>query len=268
MQDDLLSQALAALQGNEARPYTIKVGGVELSANGADDHARLLDALKHLPLQQLASVKSAGPLLSERAAIHISEMRRVGRSAKNVLDTEHSLGLFVALVGDKPVEDYKTDDVRKFLDALEHYPSNATKKAVFAGLTPVEILSKARQGGHELLSMRTKEKHRDRIASFFNALANEDLISKAPHKAILNRAKSLTDEPSRDPFSQAELEALLELNAFTSWAKKYPHRWFGTLLGLRPVLGSTRSLSSMSTTSARWAISGACISGEPSRTNA
>ncbi|EKQ64761.1 phage-related integrase, partial [Xanthomonas citri pv. malvacearum str. GSPB1386] len=142
MRDDLLSQALAALQGNEARPYTIKVGGVELSANGADDHARLLDALKHLPLQQLASVKSAGPLLSERAAIHISEMRRVGRSAKNVLDTEHSLGLFVALVGDKPVEDYKTDDVRQFLDALEHYPSNATKKAVFAGLTPVEILSK------------------------------------------------------------------------------------------------------------------------------
>lgn len=164
MKDDLLSQALAALQGNEARPYTIKVGGVELSANGADDHARLLDALKHLPLQQLASVKSAGPLLSERATIHISEMRRVGRSAKNVLDTEHSLGLFVALVGDKPVEDYKTDDVRKFLDALEHYPSNATKKAVFAGLTPIEILSKARQGGHELLSMRTKEKHRDRIA--------------------------------------------------------------------------------------------------------
>ncbi|AOD15975.1 site-specific integrase [Xanthomonas fragariae] len=231
MKDDLLSQALASLQRNEARPYTIKVGGVELSASGAEDHARLLDALKHLPLQQLASMKNAGPLLSERATIHINEMRRVGRSAKNVLDTEHSLSLFLALVGDKPVEDYKTDDVRKFLDALEHYPSNATKKAVFGGLTPVEILNKARQGGHELLSMRTKEKHRDRIASFFNALANEDLISKAPHKAILNRAKSLTDEPSRDPFSQAELEALLELNAFTSWAKKYPHRWFGTLLG-------------------------------------
>lgn len=231
MKNDLLSQALAALRGNEVRPYTIKVGGMELSANGVEDHALLLDALKHLPLQQMTPVKSAGPLLSERAAIHISEMRRVGRSAKNVLDTEHSLGLFVALVGDKPVEDYKTDDVRKFLDALEHYPSNATKKAVFAGLTPVEILSQAKQGSYELLSMRTKEKHRDRIASFFNPLANEDLISKAPHKAILNRAKSSTDEASRDPFNQAELDALFDLDAFTSWAKKYPHRWFGTLLG-------------------------------------
>ncbi|SBV51688.1 phage-related integrase [Xanthomonas bromi] len=154
-------------------------------------------------------MKSTGPLLSERATIHISEMRRVGRSAKDVIDTEHSPGLFVALVGDKPVEDYKTDDVRKFLDALEHYPSNVTKNAVFAGLTPVEILNKARQGCHELLSMRTKEKHRDRIASFFNALANEDLIGKAPHKAILNRAKSLTDEPSRDPLPGLSLKRYL-----------------------------------------------------------
>lgn len=57
MKDDLLSQALAALRGNEARPYTIKVGGMELSANGAADHALLLDALKHLPLQQIVVVK-------------------------------------------------------------------------------------------------------------------------------------------------------------------------------------------------------------------
>ncbi|KGR44229.1 hypothetical protein NX79_17570 [Xanthomonas vasicola] len=64
MQDDLLSQALAALQGNEARPYTIKVGGVELSANRADDHARLLDAQKYLPFQQLASVKCNDPPVS------------------------------------------------------------------------------------------------------------------------------------------------------------------------------------------------------------
>jgi len=231
MKDDLLSQALAALRGNEARPYTIKLGGMELSANGAEDHARLLETLKNLPLPSSTEViKKTGPLFSERAAIHISEMRRVGRSAKKVLDTEHTLGLFLALVGDRAVENYKTDDVRKFLDVLEHYPSNATKKAVFDGLTPVEILNKSRQGSYELLSMRTKEKHRDRIASFFNALANEDLIGKAPHKAIPNRAKSSTDEPSRDPFNRQELEALFDLDTFTSWASKY--RWFGTLLGL------------------------------------
>lgn len=55
-------------------------------------------------------------------------MKRVGRSATNIFDTEYSLGLFVALVGDKPVEDYKADDVRSFLEAIEHYPSNASKR--------------------------------------------------------------------------------------------------------------------------------------------
>lgn len=146
MKDDLLSQALAALKGNEARPYTIKVGGMELSANGAEDHARLLEALKNLPLPSSTEVrKKDGPLFSERAAIHVREMKRVGRSATNIFDTEYSLGLFVALVGDKPVEDYKADDVRSFLEAIEHYPSNASKKAEFAGLAPADILKKAKK---------------------------------------------------------------------------------------------------------------------------
>ncbi|MBF9174004.1 integrase, partial [Xanthomonas campestris pv. campestris] len=137
MKDDLLSQALAALQGNEAQPYTIKVGGMELSADGAEDHTRLLEALKNLPLPSSTEVrKKAGSLFSERPAIHVREMKRVGRSATNIFDTEYSLGLFVALVGDKPVEDYKADDVRSFLEAIEHYPSNASKKAEFAGLAP------------------------------------------------------------------------------------------------------------------------------------
>ncbi|MEA0932754.1 site-specific integrase [Xanthomonas campestris] len=233
MKDDLLSQALAALQGNEAQPYTIKVGGMELSADGAEDHARLLEALKNLPLPSSTEVrKKAGPLFSERAAIHVREMKRVGRSATNIFDTEYSLGLFVALVGDKPVEDYKADDVRSFLEAIEHYPSNASKKAEFAGLTPADILKKAKKGSYAKLGMRTKENHRDRLAAFFNALASEDLISKAPHKAIINRSKATTDEPSRNPFSKDELNALFEPSTFKMWASKYPHRWFGTFLGL------------------------------------
>lgn len=63
MKDDLLSQALATLRGNEARPYTIKVGAMELSANGAEDHALLLDTLKHLAPSRLGSCGNAAPLL-------------------------------------------------------------------------------------------------------------------------------------------------------------------------------------------------------------
>ncbi|PPU78837.1 integrase [Xanthomonas cucurbitae] len=234
MTDDMFKKALAALQGNATRPYTIRTGsgGLELSADGPEDHARLMEALRAIPNMPAPVAKPDSPMLSERAAIHIGEMKRVGRSSKNVLDTEHTLSLFVALVGDKPVQDYKPDDVRAFLKAIESYPSNASKMAVFANLAPIDILKKAQAGDYAKLSMRTKEKHRDRVAAFFNALANEDLISKAPHKAIINRSKAVTDEPSREPFSQAELAALFDPEAFTTWASKYPHRWFGTLLGL------------------------------------
>jgi hypothetical protein len=59
-------------------------------------------------------------------------------------------------------------------------------------------LKKAKKGSYAKLWMRTKEKHRDRLAAFFNALASEDLISKAPHKAIINRSKASTSQGRSD----------------------------------------------------------------------
>lgn len=40
-----------------------------------------------------------------------------------------------------------------------------------------------------------------------------------------------SDEDSGSPFSEAELKIIFG-PAFEPWAKKYPHRWFGPILGL------------------------------------
>ncbi|WP_017174365.1 site-specific integrase, partial [Xanthomonas phaseoli] len=109
---------------------------------------------------------------------------------------------------------------------------NASKKAEFRGLTPKEVLAKAKRAGHPTLLERTQEKRRDHLAAFFNAQADEALIPKAPHKAIMNRSKSQTDAPTREPFTPAELAALFDAEAFPDWASKYPHRWFGSILGV------------------------------------
>ncbi len=243
-----LEEVLRSIRENGHRDLTIKgvtlpngVSIAEAEINTPQDEAMLLRVLEDLakkdPLQAAmlgispTSIARPGPLLSERITVYLGDMRRAERSAKNVLDTEHSLGLFLALGQDKPIEQVTATDVRSFLDALEVYPSNASKKKEFAGLAPADILARAKSGGYAGLSMRTKEKHRDRIAAFFNAQAAEDLIPKAPHKAILNRAKTKTDAPSREPFSAEELALLFDHDAFTAWAIKYPHRWWGTVLG-------------------------------------
>ncbi|HIE5095159.1 TPA: site-specific integrase [Stenotrophomonas maltophilia] len=195
----------------------------------ASDSPRLED-IGAFPPHMLA--EASAPSLAERIETYLGDMRRAERSQTNLDDTVYTLHLFLALTGDKPLHRLKTDDVRAFLDALEVYPSNATKKVAFRGLTPKEILAKAQREDHPRLSMRTKEKHRDRLAAFLNAQVAEDLLSKSPHKALINRDKSKTDAPSREPFSPDELAALFDPESFPKWAAKYPHRWWGTILGV------------------------------------
>src|SRR5690606_12197542 len=106
----------------------------------ASDSPRLED-IGTFPPHVLA--EASAPTLAERIKTYLGDMRRAERSQTNLDDTIYTLGLFLALTGDKPLHRLKTDDVRAFLDALEVYPSNATKKVAFRGLTPKEILAKA-----------------------------------------------------------------------------------------------------------------------------
>lgn len=229
-------------------PNGLTLGGVEI--NTAEDRRLFRQTVQDLnalaakdplmagmhgwePPRPLAPpAPPSGPLLSERIDVYLNDMRRAQRAVRNVMDTEYTLRLLLALGDDKPIEDVTATDVRAFLDALAVYPANASKKAEFRGLTPKEVLAKAKRGGHPTLLERTQEKRRDHLAAFFNAQADEALIPKAPHKAIMNRSKSQTDAPTREPFTPEELAALFDTEAFPLWASKYPHRWFGSILGV------------------------------------
>lgn len=229
-------------------PNGLTLGGVEI--NTAEDRRLFRQTVQDLnalaakdplmagmhgwepPRPPAPPAPPAGPLLSERIDVYLNDMRRAQRAVRNVMDTEYTLRLFLALGDDKPIEEVTATHVRAFLDALAVYPANASKKAEFRGLTPKEVLAKAKRGGHPTLLERTQEKRRDHLAAFFNAQADEALIPKAPHKAIMNRSKSQTDAPTREPFTPEELAALFDNEAFPLWASKYPHRWFGSILGV------------------------------------
>ena len=207
----------------------------------SDDDARRLKAIIQSDSPRIEDIgmfpphllaEANAPRLAERIETYLGDMRLAERSQGNLDDTTYTLHLFLELTGDKPLHRLTTDDVRAFLKAMEVYPSNASKKKVFRGLTPKEILAKAQREDHPRLSMRTKDKHKDRLAAFLNAQVAEDLLTKSPHKAIINRDKSKTDAPSREPFSPEELATLFDPQAFPKWAAKYPHRWWGTILGV------------------------------------
>ena len=187
---------------------------------------------KHLAQMMAPKLPEApkGPMLSQCRDDYLSDMKRAERANKNGLDTVHAMKLFLEIVGDMPLASVNTGHVRKFLEAIEVLPSGASKSKELRDLTIEQKLEAGRTGKFPLLGMRTKEKHKDRIAAFFNAQVAQGLIPTAPHKGIINRAKSMTDSISRTPFTPEELKLVFGED-FKSWSAKYPHRFFGTILG-------------------------------------
>jgi hypothetical protein len=153
----------------------------------SDDDARRLKAIIQSDSPRIEDIgmfpphllaEANAPRLAERIETYLGDMRLAERSQGNLDDTTYTLHLFLELTGDKPLHRLTTDDVRAFLKAMEVYPSNASKKKVFRGMTPKEILAKAQCEDHPRLSMRTKDKHKDRLAAFLNAQVAEGLADQ------------------------------------------------------------------------------------------
>ncbi len=74
-------------------------------------------------------------------------------------------------------------------------------------------------------------KHRQRLRVFLVSLVEGKHLAVNPLAGI--RAISTPDsEDTGSPFTDAELKAIFDPVEFPRWAAKYPHRWFGPILGL------------------------------------
>jgi hypothetical protein len=148
--NDMLAKALAAARGPHV-DLTIELpGGVRITTDGTEREnaearalALELETLRQGPLAPVPALTPA-PLampeprpqdfLSVRIGKFIEHMDGQNRSKKNLMDTEHTLRLFLALQGDSPLQTYTADDVDSFMAAMRVWPSNASKKPAYRGL--------------------------------------------------------------------------------------------------------------------------------------
>jgi hypothetical protein len=87
-------------------------------------------------------------LLSHQIAVHLGDLERAKREKKTVLDSRHTLRLFLGIVGDKQASTLSGDDCRLFFE-VPYWPRNASKQAENAGLSVREIIAKAKVAGGE-----------------------------------------------------------------------------------------------------------------------
>lgn len=178
-----------------------------------------------------ATDRSVGPSLSKAIENHLTDLTNAKLQPKTVLESRHTLRLFAGVVGeDLPVSELSQDHVREFFSAIRWWPSNASKRPAYRGMPVLEVMALAKANDEPEPAAWTIKKHRQRLSVFFISLVEAKRLDVNPLAGV--RAVATPDEEDRgSPFTDNELGAIFG-SAFVPWASKYPHRWFGPMLGL------------------------------------
>jgi len=242
--EDLLKVVSGSINqwtGNIQLPNGTKLTG--LNVNGREDAQALLETIRGLALPGLLDVglpngpNRADFTLSDRIALYLADLRNAKTSPGNLLDSENTLIIFQEVAGpDLLMSKVGEAQVRAFLTGLHHWPSNARKKSDYKELTAPQIMAKVRQQRDKGivvagLSDRTLGKHRDRLASFFNAQVASGIIARSPLDGIKrqNSAQSVAALPRRQ-FTIEEINKIFDPENFLPWAKGRPDRYWAVLL--------------------------------------
>lgn len=111
----------------------------------------------------------SGPLLSELFAQRKVEAEKSNEwSPKLREDYQSWTELFIEVIGDRPILEYKKPDARKFKDILMQLPSNRGKHAQTKGLSPLEAIEVAKTHGLDTLSPSTVNKGLARMQATWN----------------------------------------------------------------------------------------------------
>ncbi|MFA4294770.1 integrase, partial [Xanthomonas perforans] len=182
--------------------------------------------------QGIAKHASNALMLSKAMADHLRDLAGARLHQKTVLESRHTLRLFAGIIGkDVPVASLTQDHVRAFFEGVRYWPSNATKRPAYRDLSVPEVIKLAKKNQEPEPAAWTMAKHRQRLSVFLVSLVEGKHLAVNPLAGI--RAISTPDsEDTGSPFTDAELKAIFDPVEFPKWALKYPHRWFGPILGL------------------------------------
>lgn len=169
--------------------------------------------------------------LSMAIAAHLGDLEGARLHKKTVLESRHTLRLFSEVVGGStPVAELTQEHVRAFFAAVRWWPANASKRPEYRDLPVLEVFELAKKNDEPAPAAWTIAKHRQRLSVFFVSLVASGDLATNPLAGV--RAVATPDNEDRGaPFSDDELQTIFG-PAFVPWASKYPHRWFGPMLGL------------------------------------
>ena len=256
----LIESAERSLADGSAREWTgtdVQIGGVRfgsVTTHGAEDTLDFIATMKAAvelqaslgtpsPAEPVApspqavsppAVASAGPKLSKAIETYLADLEAAKRDRKTIIESRHSLRILLGVIGDVPSSTLSQDHARAFFDAVRHWPSNATKRSHYRDLDVAQVVALSKANAEPEPAAHTINKHRQRLSAFVQSLLAARVLAHNPLKGIVWMTEHAADadvETGR-AFTTEELQAIFDKDAFGAWAKKYPHRFWGPILGL------------------------------------
>ncbi|OUE44364.1 integrase [Billgrantia desiderata SP1] len=176
----------------------------------------------HIPGRRSIQPQGTSPQLSSLVEAWVAEKAR-GWREKTANSYRVSLGHFITVTGDKPLNHYTKEDGRAFKEVLLTLPSNWNKKRELKALPVDKAAERARELGMDPMSDKNVNKVMGYVSEFWNwAKGNYDECPANPlHGLKLKIRKRVREE--RDPFTLQELRTIFHAPIFTGC--KSPRFW-------------------------------------------
>lgn len=235
---EIAERAVDSGKSMDWQAESIKVGGLEFRnvvTKGKQDTQDFIDTVKQLVGSSVASPVVAtdpqSPMLGALIDEYLADIARRGLAPDTITESRHTLRILLGIVGDKPIAELTRNDLRAFWDGVRWWPKHATVKAEYRHLSVLEIIEQGKAKNLPEPSPLTLTKHRQRLSAFFNDLVDAKTLAASPLTKNMLKVSSDEEETGR-PFTDGELKKIFNPTTYLEWAAKYPHRYWGPVLGL------------------------------------
>lgn len=179
---------------------------------------------------------SPARLLSIEMEDYTKNQHRRFLKSGTIEDSMRTLRLLLLTCGDIPVSHIDHTHIDRMWDLLRWAPSAIFKDSELCKLSYEEVISRGQAMNVPGVSRATLDKHTRFLTTFFNRLVATRAIPSTPLAAMGKVKRDLTIDPkvrkAERFFDFEDLQRIFDPEHFAPWASKWPHRWWGPILGL------------------------------------
>lgn len=172
--------------------------------------------------------------LSVEIADYVKIRANEGLEAQTVDKIKRTLSLLLAVCGDVYVSAITQANILQLQEFLLWTPKGTASAARLKTHTPEQLIAAGKAANLPRPAEETLDLHRRLLKTFFKNLVDQGILGHTPMACWKPKRDARVYDPTKEErvFSDEDLQKIFAPETFTDWARKWPHRYWGPILGL------------------------------------